>query len=89
MGPRSQEPLPEVTRAKDLALTQRHVPEVGAGRTALMPPEGIKLPVIHKVPLLHQPPRTVRLYYFRSEAIGNGSARMGGDYDRPKEAPVI
>ena len=53
---RGQQTLPEVTAAKHLALAEGHVSEVSAGRTASVPPEGIKLPVIQETPLLHQPP---------------------------------
>ena len=53
---RGQQTLPEVTAAKHLALAEVHVSEVSAGRTASVPPEGIKLPVIQETPLLHQPP---------------------------------
>ena len=52
---RGQQTLPEVTAAKHLALAEGHVSEVSAGRTASVPPEGIKLPVIQETPLLHQP----------------------------------
>ena len=51
-----QQTLPELTAAKHLALAEGHVSEVSSGRTASVPPEGIKLPVIQETPLLHQPP---------------------------------
>ena len=56
VGTRGQQALSEVTAAEHLTLTEGHVPEVIAGRTASVPPEGIKLPVIQETPLLHQPP---------------------------------
>ena len=55
MGARRQQSLSEMARAQYLALTQRHVSEVGAGGTALVAHERIQLPVAQKAPLLHQP----------------------------------
>ena len=52
---RGQQALSEVTTAEHLTLTEGHVPEVGTGRTALVAPEGLKLPIVDKTPLLHRP----------------------------------
>ena len=53
VGAGSQQALPQVAASKDLALTQRHVSEVMAGRTALVTFERLQLSVIDKAPLLH------------------------------------
>ena len=52
VGARSQQPLLEVARTQHLALPEGDVPEVLAGRTALVTFEGFKVSVINKAPLL-------------------------------------
>ena len=54
VGPRSQEPLPQVTRAQNLALRKGDESEVSTGRTAPVALEGLKLSVIQKAPLLQR-----------------------------------
>ena len=79
--------MPEGARAQHLALAESDAAEVIAGRTALMPREGLKVSVIDKAPRLHQPSLTEPTYYSRSERFCNGSAQIGGKYDRTMEAP--
>ena len=64
--------MSEVAGTKHLAPTKSHVSEVIAGGTTLVAPEGLKLPIVDKIPLLHQPSIAVSLYYIKSDGIGNG-----------------
>ena len=72
VGSRGQQTLSEVAGTKHLALTKSHVSEVIAGGTTLVAPEGLKLPIVDKSPLLHQLSIAVRLYCYRSEGVGSG-----------------
>ena len=54
VGARRQQAFSEATGAKHLALTKRDVTEVVAGRTTLVTPKGVQIPVVHKPPLLHR-----------------------------------
>ena len=56
MGARSEQGLSQVAATQHLALAQDGESEMAAGRTALVPFEGLKLSVIDKAPLLHQAP---------------------------------
>ena len=56
MGARSEQGLSQVAATQHLALAQDSESEMAAGRTALVPFEGLKLSVIDKAPLLHQAP---------------------------------
>ena len=72
MGARSEQGLSQVAATQHLALAQDGESEMAAGRTALVPFEGLKLSVVQETPLLHRPSLAVRLYYSRSEGIGIG-----------------
>ena len=52
---RSEQGLPQVAAIQDLALAQDGESEMPTGGATLVAPKGLKLPVIHKTPLLHQP----------------------------------
>ena len=56
MGARSEQGLSQVAATQHLALAQDGESEMAAGRTALVPFEGLKLSVIDKAPPLHQVP---------------------------------
>ena len=58
---KGQKHLSDVTAAKHMALTKGHVPEVVTSGAALVTLKRLKVPVIHKAPLLHNP-FAVQLY---------------------------
>ena len=81
--------MPEIAGQHRVAVTIHAIGEVLARHAddATLPP--LQVALVDKFPLLHSNPCLVQLYYSRSEVIGNGSAHMGGDHDRPEEAPAI
>ena len=81
--------LPEVAAHHRVAALIHPVGEVLAGHAdhACLPV--LQVSIVDKIPLPPSSFVTVRLYYLVSGGLGNGSARMGGDYDRFEEAPVI
>ena len=62
VGPRGEKTLLQAAGAQHLALAEGDVAEVIAGRTALVPPEGIQLAFVQETPFLHDNLKTVRLY---------------------------
>ena len=72
VGSRGQQTLSEVAATQHLALTQDSESEIAAGWATLVAPEGLKLPIVDKSPLLHQLSIAVRLYCYRSEGVGSG-----------------
>ena len=64
--------LPEVAAHHRVAMLVNAIGEVLAGHADHPALPVLQVALVDKIPLLHQPSIAVRLYYSRSEGIGNG-----------------